>query len=143
MREILFRALRTDGKGLVYGWLKSWKHFNGIGYERVYSIYDEETEYLVIPETVCEYTGLKDKNGVNIFDGDKVKWAINKDNIETYPRYAIVQINNVVQLKVTHYLHLKEIVYMNSDISIFNLSEFAYKDTENYLEVIGNIHENK
>ena len=73
MREIKFKAKRTDGKGWVYGCLID----SGKGKHKSYFIlpneamsYDEFEE--VITETVCQFTGLKDKNGVDVYDGDNL-----------------------------------------------------------------------
>lgn len=71
-REILFRGMRMDGKGWVYG------HYviDPKGCHRIYWKPFEEatsnTYHFVKPETVGQFSGLVDRNGVKIFEGDKV-----------------------------------------------------------------------
>lgn len=68
MREILFRGKRLGNGEWAYGFLV--KMF---GAYHIIDKYDENTAYEVIPETVGQYTGLKDKNGKRIFEGDIVR----------------------------------------------------------------------
>jgi uncharacterized phage protein (TIGR01671 family) len=64
MREIEFRGKDSTGKWL-HGDLACSSYGRGI---------TAIEEVLVDSETVGQYTGVKDKNGVKIFEGDIVEW---------------------------------------------------------------------
>ena len=126
MREILFRGKRTDKDKWIYGVPVKGTSADESEILIIESVFECD-EYVcrgceftpVIPSTVGQYTGLKDKNGKRIFEGDICKHRSN---------FSGNTVISVVTYTDGHFLAL---VCKNSG---FELSE--------KLEVIGNIHDN-
>lgn len=135
-REILFKGFHPceNGKGRVFvngEWIKGeWieGYYVCIGGKYHYILtgkiditrgYPQFVHYLVIPETVGQYTGLTDKNSKKIFKGDITKHRSN---------YSDNDVIAVVTYSDGYFLAMTE------DNAGFNLSD--------RLEVIGNIHDN-
>lgn len=113
MRTIKFRGNRVDNGGWVYGDL-----LTNNPTPQILAFYGQ---YLVDKDTIGQFTGLLDKNGKEIFEGDIVR---DSEGRISYVKWLIQRCGFVL-------------VYERFDKDITG----SYGKIE-HLEVIGNIHDN-
>lgn len=130
MREIKFRGKRLDNGEWVYGYAAKFAH------DSVPVILEDTengiTPRKIIPETVCQFTGLHDKNGREIYEGDIVKWILTMPEVGVNGGYEEYETEEIGEIKW--------------DAGALQLGDycaagFAY-ESEDYADIIGNIHDN-
>lgn len=137
--QYLFRGKRKDNGEWVEGDLMQWG--DEIMRICVDTGNDEKTATTVIPETVGRCTGLKDKNGKLIFEGDILKglsYPFLSDGEYNY--YAIV-----VWFENSPAFGTCTVKNPQAKVRGISDGDTNYMDdwNSNDWEVIGNIHDNK
>ena len=133
MRDISYRAKRKDNGEWVEGYLlkvKTLSPSSAKWVEKTLILIQQDEVYEVIPETVGQYTGLTDKNGKKVFEGDIIKDL--GGSLDGIPR---VVIWNEVWMEFETYLVKSHWAYGTNNSRLWLM-----RNRE--IEVIGNIHDN-
>ena len=134
MREILFRGKRTDNGEWIYGDLIQNVDCIKIR-EQEKDVKHIAKSFEIDPETIGQFTGLTDKNGKKIWEGDIVK--------------ATVSYNNAFQDRVDVKTNIYEVKYHEKYCYFYlarKQNNLLFDGNWSYylkeIEVIGNIHDN-
>lgn len=129
MREIKFRM--WNGQYMIHSEYGTWVSFDGVIYkeaDKTYNTPNIEIEKDKSKPVLMQFTGLKDKSGVNICEGDIVK-------------VGNAGLGKIVwcELDATFKVYWISPVWVNTR---GNEGELIFRNHEITFEVIGNIHQN-
>lgn len=140
MREIKFRGKTKQGEWVEgsYVYAHKWFGTDEAGHF-ITSIYGSD-RVLVMPETIGQFTGLYDKNGKEIYEGDVVEFVVFDYNCNDKLYRGVVKWSDEENITPSFLIWKNnESEYYGND-GAFDLGCVVYQDDE--FEVIGNIYDN-
>ena len=136
MREILFRGKRCDNGEWVQGYyIRADHHWHKHGIHKDWIAsgasanggwFALHNKYAVKAETVGQFTGLTDKNGKKIFDGDIIEWFAQGES--EHPDFGYIEYDEQS--------FAWRVCWQKYD------PDFMEGMQQEYISVIGNIHDN-
>lgn len=123
-KEILFKGIVIDESTIFFG---EWFYGDLIQYvDGTVYIRQVQTNSMlqVHPETVCQFTGLLDKNGNKIFEGDKCKLTL----------IGVGSGDSVIEFE-------KGCFVINAKGQTTKMPLIAFNKDYHEIEIIGNIHD--
>lgn len=133
MREILFKAKRKDNGKWFEGYYRKKYDFLGNEEHLIFHAYSYKVwEYAeIVPETLCQFTGLFDKNGNKIWENDIVN---TNSNVRAQIKFGLYS-NGFSTRKHNQGFYID---FMDKEYYRNELGYWAGKSV-----VIGNIFDNK
>lgn len=163
MREILFKAKRIDNGEWVEGWIVPTMHNTyhdgyriinvcGINYDELDGWEPTFISWEVDKDTICQYTGLTDKNGNKIWENDIVEFIGHKGKIVFgCGSFGIAYQNTIewdeIQRRILLVTGCDNLLWACKNDNYISLWEIMWnfndeEDSVNTVETIGNIFDN-
>lgn len=152
MREILFHGKRTDNGEWVEGDVLQTRYHSGHIEYQIMPQTPVSSAYPVLAETVGQYTGLTDRNGKRIFEGDIVRY----NTYDDFDCQSVVKFGEYNQDGSAGEYSASKCIGFYVDVDNFicpDWCEYGSNCFSNYLkqqnilevarycEIIGNIHD--
>lgn len=139
MREILFKAKRIDNGEWVEGALFDGEKYCVIGQEIKFNPNIENeckiVGFTVDRNTICQYTGLTDKNGNKIWENDVIQYIDEDLAVNGVVRFG--RHEQIVMLELGFYVE-----WVSNEAECFK-TDICYWVEKRDIDVIGNVYDNR